>query len=122
MEKQFGFIEIEGEKIPLNFSIRASRRLSELPKRGDTPNVLEAYEDNLKFLSILLQDAAEYKKEIEGEEIRTFTPEQLALCLSPADIPKVVQAINETIKLGSSREVKAKPGKNAEAAPATKEA
>ena len=56
MDKHFTEIEIAGKKYPLNYSIRASRKITELPELGDDAILQDAYEHNIHYLFVLLEE------------------------------------------------------------------
>lgn len=117
MDKHFTEIEIAGKKYPLNYSIRASRKITELPKLDDNALLQDAYEHNIHYLFILLEEGAEYGRRFLGEtEGLELTEDDLMAYFSPNDTGEIVKAVRDAMTAGNQREVTAKPGKNAAAA------
>ena len=117
MDKHFTEIEIAGKKYPLNYSIRASRKITELPKLGDDAILQDAYEHNIHYLFVLLEEGADYKKRFLGEDGGfELSEEDLMAYFPPTDTEEIVKAVQDAMTAGTQREVSAKPGKNAGAA------
>ena len=117
MDKHFTEIEIAGKKYPLNYSIRASRKITELPKLGDDAILQDAYEHNIHYLFVLLEEGADYKKRFLGEDGGfELSEEDLMAYFSPTDTEEIVKAVQDAMTAGTQREVSAIPGKNAGAA------
>lgn len=111
MEKRFASIEIGGKEYPLNFSVRASQNFYDVTaeKASTEP---EVYKRNIKMLSVMLRDAAEYKERFLGEAVEDVpTVDDLELLLNPGDNNRVIAAINEAVELGGMRLVKAESSK-----------
>ena len=117
MDKHFTEIEIAGKKYPLNYSIRASRKITELPELGDDAILQDAYEHNIHYLFVLLEEGANYKKRFLGEDGGfELSEEDLMAYFPPTDTEEIVKAVQDAMTAGTQREVLAKPGKNAGAA------
>ena len=117
MDKHFTQIEIAGKSYPLNYSIRASRKFAEMPKLGGDSLMQDVFEQNVRYLYILMEEGADYRKRFLGEPGELgVTEEDLYNYFSPNDTERIVGAVDEAMKAGNQREVSAKPGKNAGAA------
>lgn len=115
MEKRLGEIELLGKKYPLNYSVRISQDVDGILAE-DTPKDQTAIaKRDIRLISLMMEDAREYRRLILGEETETLTREQLEVLLSPADLIKLEAAISATIKLGGMRFIEAKPPKKEEA-------
>lgn len=117
MDKHFTQIEIAGKSYPLNYSIRASRRFTETAKLSDDSTVQDAFEQNVHYLFVLMEEGADYQKRFLGEpgELE-ISEEDLLVYFSPNDTERIVKAIQDAMSAGNQREVNAKPGKNTGAA------
>lgn len=112
MEKRLGKIEIMGKEYPLNFSVRIAQQYNDLAD-GKVQGI-EVDRRTLELLHLLMEDAAAYNRVVLGKESEVLSLEALELIFTPADTPKVVSAIKETIELGGMRMVNAKPAKKNE--------
>ena len=112
MEKRLGKMEILGEEYPLNYSVRIAQQYNDLA--GEKLTGFGADRKALELLHLLLEDGAAYHRVVLGKEVHPPTLEELELIFTPADTPRVVAAIQETLELGGMRMVHAKPAKKAQ--------
>lgn len=113
MEKRMGEIEILGKLYPLNFSLRIAQRYNELAKEN-RPGDFGVDHRTLELLHLLMEDAAAYNRVVLGKESETLSLEALELVITPADTPKVAEAIRKALELGGMRMVTAKSSKKNE--------
>lgn len=126
-------VKILGEAYPLNYSVRAARKIaeaeaikaSEQKTASDEASevaVSKKLEQDVWTLSVLLDEGAAYKELFDGEKIRRFTGEELETILSPGETFALGEKIREAVKAGLAREIEVAPEKNAKPAPAKKRA
>ena len=102
MDQHFTAIEIAGKQYPLNYSIRASRKITELPKLGDDAILQDAYEHNIHYLFVLLEEGADYKKRFLGEDGGfELSEEDLMAYFSPTDPEEIVKAVQDAMTAGT---------------------
>lgn len=116
-------MEIAGKKYPLNFSLKAAREVAK--RYGDISNVTDAFngkavdemmDEAAWILALLLQQGAEYKKVVDGEDIKIFTKGELEVVLGVADFAGLKETLMDAMLAGMKREIEVEPDiKNAEA-------
>lgn len=112
MHSRITEIEVLGTKCPLNYSVRASRQIAELPKLTEQSTVQDNYEHALDILFILMAEGVAYRSLTMGDtNLPPFAREQLFTAFTPGEMPAVIETVNRTIELGSQREVQVKPPK-----------
>jgi len=105
-------ITIAGQDYPLNFSIKAAKRI--IARFEDIDNVLatladmpvnEQFDAIIWILQILLEQGVAYMRVFEGEEIRVFSVEDLEVVFHVTDIETLYTALAQTMSAGRIQEV-----------------
>ena len=59
--------------------------------------------------AILIQQGAEYRKLVEGEEAPSLTADELGVLADISDLNNLIGKFNEAVSAGSVREIEVKP-------------
>lgn len=112
-------VEIAGVTYYMNFSLYATKRLTKLFGKGSALAALEAgkadtldeksVDELLEMCAVLIQQGAEYRKLVEGEETPSLTVEELGVLADISDLNNLIQKFNEAVSAGSARETEVKP-------------
>jgi len=114
-------IEIAGKKYPLNFSVKAAKEVSK--RYGDISNIGDAFsgkaiaemmDEANWILALLIEQGVEYKKIVEGEEIKGLTQDELEIVMGVTDFSNLKATLLGAMTAGMKREVEVEPEKNAE--------
>ncbi len=117
-------IEIAGKKYPLNFSLKAAKKLAE--KYGDIQNIGDALntqntsqqmETATFMLYILIDQGCAYKRIMEEEDIKAPTLEELEIIVGVADFANISQTLMDAMTAGMKPTIETEPEepKNAKA-------
>ena len=116
-------IEIAGRKYPLNFSVKAAKEVSK--RYGDIANVGDAFankpldemmDEANWLLALLIDQGIQYKKIIEGEELKGITKDELEIVMGVTDFADLKDTLLCAMTAGMKREVEVNQDpKNAEA-------
>lgn len=114
-------IELMGKKYPLNFSMKAVRKICEkygdidlmLEKVSDLPTEAQLYEI-LWILQLFLEQGALYRKIETGEDIRIFTVDELEIIFKATDSEMLYKIFLDVIGNGSAQTVEVQQNNNLE--------
>lgn len=116
-------IEIAGTKYPLNFSLNAAKEVAK--RYGDIERVTDIFDDKSTdemmdeatwLLALLIDQGVEYKKIVDGEEIRKLTQDDLSVVMGVFDFTGLKDTLIGAMMAGMDREVEVEPDpKNVEA-------
>lgn len=105
-------VTICGKDYPINYSIRASRRLIALDTEIGKPEIVQDMDERtIKQLHVMMEDGAAYLEIFTGEKTDIPSLENLMIMLTHADCQRLVGKIQEAVLAGSGREVETAPSK-----------
>lgn len=112
-------VEIAGVTYFMNFSLFATKKLTKLFGKGSALAAIEAggadaldeksVDELLDMCAVLIQQGAEYRKLVEGEEAPSLTAEELGVLADISDLNNLIKKFNEAVSAGSTREIEVKP-------------
>lgn len=115
-------IEIAGTKYPLNFSLVAAKEVAK--RYGGIESVTDIFDgkstDEMMdeatwLLALLIDQGVEYKKIIDGEEVRKLTQDDLGVVMGVFEFKGLKDTLIGAMMAGMEREVEVEPDpKNAE--------
>lgn len=121
-------VEIAGVTYYMNFSLYATKKLTKLFGKGSALAAVEAggidtldedsIDELLDMCSVLIQQGAEYRRIVEGEETPSLTAEELGVIADVNDLNNLISKFNAAVQAGSVREIEVKPDKKNGAAAA----
>lgn len=89
MEKRLGEIELLGRKYPLNYSVRISQDVDGILSEKNAGDLVSIAKRDIRLVTLMMEDAREYRRLILGEETETLSKEELEVLLSPSDVPRL---------------------------------
>lgn len=112
-------VEIAGITYYMNFSLFATKKLTKLFGKGSALAKIEAggaevldeksVDELLEMCAVLIQQGAEYRRLVEGEETPSLTAEELGVLADISDLNNLIGKFNKAVKAGSAREIEVKP-------------
>ena len=96
-----------GKDYPLRYTTRAARKIGDLYKNGADKTGGEIKEDNVKVLSILVDEGAAFERVFNANELNPPTEEMLLVGIQPSEKinKEIVELCNAAIEQGKARTV-----------------
>lgn len=96
-----------GKDYPLRYTTRAARKIGDIYKDKTEKTGGEIKEDNVRVLSILIDEGAAFEKIFNAKEINPPTEEMLLVGIQPSEKnnKEIVELCNAAIDQGKARTV-----------------
>lgn len=120
--KRLSEIEIAGNHYPLNFSVKAVRKIcerygavEEMWEKIQAMPVHQRLGEIVWILSLLIEQGTQYLRITEGKELDALTAEELEVLVTIGEFDRYADAINAAALRGASTEVEVELPKNGDA-------